>query len=418
MVSQKDIFISYRREDGYLFAHLLAKELSDRGYSVFYDRSDLVAGAPFPEELTLAVTSCQEFLCVVTPMYLNAQKDCVRRIMSEEDWVRKEISLALTAGKRVIPILVGTDATTAFVDLPEDIGDLPSRNFLSYDSNVLIDDLISGLEKGFSEITVKNRAYQKLLQELYQIHDENDNNFNIHVRNMILQYSDDVVESKLIPLIEQGEEPEDICFAAFYAAFTFYRRLGYIYKLHSLVERYGQRFQNYRFSNIAFSQHYSFLFEMEGRNPEQLIQAVRYAQVALEKIPGNSGVLQNFADLITKSFELGVNRNKRQLSVAIDKIQEALRINPNYPKYHCTLGRLLSFQKKYNEAVISIQKAISLENMETKDSFLRTIEYNKHIYEVKLRALKLHMKRMIIGTAGGLALLMVISMILSILLLR
>ncbi len=118
---------------------------------------------------------------------------------------------------------------------------------------------------------------------------------------------------------------------------------------------------------------------------EDLIRAAQAARTATEMITGNAGVLQNYADLITKGFELGVYRDKRHLSEAIACVSHALQINPNYPKYHCTLGRLLSFEGRYKEAVVSIQRAINLENSETKDSFIRIMEYNRHITDIKLR---------------------------------
>lgn len=401
---QKDIFISYRREDGYLFAHVLAKELTERGYSVFFDRADIVVGTPFPKELTKAIEDCNDFISLITPMYLNAQKENVRRVTMEDDWVRREISLALSGGKQILPIIINTDPAQAFDDLPDDIADIASRNFISYDPESVIEEFVSLLEKGFSDITIKNRGYNALLKELSQVSDENDNDFNVKIRNLILNYHEDVIDHKLLPLIENREVEEDVCFAAYYAAFTFYRRLGYVYKIHKLVDRFGQRFMGYRFNNIVLSQHYSFLFELDGRHPEDLHNAIHYAQAAIERIPSNAGVLQNYADLITKSFELGVNRDTKQLDYAIDRIYGALQLNPNYPKYHCTLGRLLSFRGEYSKAVVSIQKAISLENMETKDSFVRIVEYNKHIYEVKLRQMEKKLMRILrIAVCGGVA---------------
>lgn len=388
----KDIFISYRRDDGYLFANLLATKLAELGYSVFYDRDDLVIGEDFPERLHQAILECNEFISLVSPMYFGAVKNDMLRIGDPNDWVHQEIGLALTYNKRVLPIILDADMENA-PPLPEDIGSFFDLNFLTYDRQNTIEEFVATLEKGFSADTVKNRKYNTLLKELYDICDESDNDFNIKIRNFIISRSEDVIESKLLPMIENREENEDVCFAAYYAAFTFYRRMGYAYKIHDLVDRFGQRFNGYRFNSIVLSQHYRLRFELDGNKPEDLIHAAQAARRATEVITGNAGVLQNYADLITRGFELGVYRSKEDLAIAVDCVNRALKINPKYPKYFCTLGRLLSFQGKYKDAVVNIQRAINLENSETKDSFIRIMEYNRHITDIKLRQTEHKMKK-------------------------
>ncbi len=380
----KDIFISYRREDGYLFANMLAEKLSHSGYTVFYDRDDLVVGSDFPERLEQAILECREFISVVSPMYFGAVNNGELRIANPQDWVRYEISLAMAHNKHILPIILNADVQN--VDfLPEDIRNFTNYNFLAYDQQYTIEEFIVTLEKGFSEETKKRKNYSTLIDELYSICDENDNNFNVKIRNFIIHRSENVIEEKLLPMIESREEDENICFAAYYAAFTFYRRMGYAYKIYDLVERFGQRFEGYRFSSIVLSQYHSLRFELEGNDPDDLVLAVKAAKRATEFITENAGVLQNYADLITRGFELGVYSNKDHLEEAITCTRCALQINPQYPKYHCTLGRLLSFKRKYKDAIISIQRAINLENSETKDSFIRIMEYNRHITDIKLR---------------------------------
>lgn len=400
----KDIFISYRRNDGYLFANLLASKLTELGYSVFYDREDLVIGEDFPERLHQAVLECNDFISVVTPMYFGAEQNGALRISDPEDWVHREISLAMKYNKRILPIILDANFPSAD-SLPDDISDFFDFNFLTYDQQNTIEDFIAILEKGFSAESVHNRKYNTLLKELYDISDESDNDFNIKIRNFIICRNENVIESKLLPMIDNREESEDVCFAAYYAAFTFYRRMGYAYKIHSLVERFGQRFEKYRFHNVVLSQHYSLRFELDGNNPEDLILAVQSARKATEVISGNAGVLQNYADLITRGFELGVYRNTEYLQAAITCVNRALQLNPKYPKYHCTLGRLLSFQGKYQEAIVSIQRAINLENSETKDSFLRIMEYNRHIADIKLRQSESKTRKRLRGMTAALIML-------------
>ena len=118
----KDIFISYRRNDGYLLANLLASKLTELGYSVFYDREDLVIGEDFPERLHQAVLECNDFISVVTPMYFGAEQNGALRISDPEDWVHREISLAMKYNKRILPIILDANFPSAD-SLPDDISD-------------------------------------------------------------------------------------------------------------------------------------------------------------------------------------------------------------------------------------------------------------------------------------------------------
>lgn len=413
----KDIFISYRREDGYLFANVLAEKLTSLGYTVFYDREDLVVGSDFPERLQQAIMECRDFISIVSPMYLGAVKNGKLRIHDPQDWVRHEIRIAMANDKRILPIMLNADICDA-ASLPEDIWNFVNINSLTYDQQDTIEEFITTLEKGFSEETVKRKKYNTLIDELYSICDESDNNFNVKIRNFIIRHSESVIEEKLLPMIEKREEDENVCFAAYYAAFTFYRRMGYAYKIHNLVERFGHRFEGYRFSSIVLSQHYSLRFELEGNNPNDLILAAQAAKKATESITENAGVLQNYADLITRGFELGVYRDKNQLAEAINCIRRALQINSKYPKYHCTLGRLLSFKGKYKEAIISIQRAINLENSETKDSFLRIMEYNMHITDIKLRQAENKIKKQLQAVTIAIGVLIIAFFILLVIIWR
>jgi len=413
----KDIFISYRREDGYLFANVLAEKLTSLGYTVFYDREDLVVGSDFPERLQQAIMECRDFISIVSPMYLGAVKNGKLRIHDPQDWVRHEIRIAMANDKRILPIMLNADICDA-ASLPEDIWNFVNINSLTYDQQDTIEEFITTLEKGFSEETVKRKKYNTLIDELYSICDESDNNFNVKIRNFIIRHSESVIEEKLLPMIEKREENENVCFAAYYAAFTFYRRMGYAYKIHNLVERFGHRFEGYRFSSIVLSQHYSLRFELEGNNPNDLILAAQAAKKATESITENAGVLQNYADLITRGFELGVYRDKNQLAEAINCIRRALQINSKYPKYHCTLGRLLSFKGKYKEAIISIQRAINLENSETKDSFLRIMEYNMHITDIKLRQAENKIKKQLQAVTIAIGVLIIAFFILLVIIWR
>jgi hypothetical protein len=104
-----DIFISYRRQDcpaamGRLADRLLAEFGADR---VFLDVGDIVPGADFVQTLERALAGATVVLALVGPHWLQvAGSDGRRRLDDPQDFVRREIELALAHGKPVIPVLL------------------------------------------------------------------------------------------------------------------------------------------------------------------------------------------------------------------------------------------------------------------------------------------------------------------------
>ncbi len=91
-----DIFISYRREDGFDYARLLHKVLEINGYNVFLDSKNLNEGNFF-EQIKDAINEAPVFMMILSPGYCG-------RCHDEKDWVRQEIMLAINLNKYIIPV--------------------------------------------------------------------------------------------------------------------------------------------------------------------------------------------------------------------------------------------------------------------------------------------------------------------------
>src|SRR5215468_8546073 len=127
------VFINYRGEDSDTAAALIDRELTARLGSdrVFLDSRSIPAGTDFAEELLGRLRACSVLVVVIGPRWLTLTNEAgQRRIDDPGDWIRREITEALTCGLRVIPVLTGDAALPAEADLPADIAGLSRRQYL------------------------------------------------------------------------------------------------------------------------------------------------------------------------------------------------------------------------------------------------------------------------------------------------
>ncbi len=106
-----DVFISYRREDGWESAKHLRDVLVAKGYSVFFDIDSLKNGN-FNDAILDYIRNCKDFIIILSPR-------CLNRCVNEGDWVRKELACALDNKKNIIPVMYENFSFPN--DLPKDI---------------------------------------------------------------------------------------------------------------------------------------------------------------------------------------------------------------------------------------------------------------------------------------------------------
>lgn len=94
--SKYDIFISYRRDGGAQYARILQLMLIQRGYKVFLDYDELRDGT-FSDRIKAAIKAAPVFMPVLST-------GSMARCANEDDWVGKEILLAVQEGKHFVPI--------------------------------------------------------------------------------------------------------------------------------------------------------------------------------------------------------------------------------------------------------------------------------------------------------------------------
>jgi hypothetical protein len=91
------VFVSYRREGGFILAKYIRDYLHAAGYDVFMDVQSLGAGEF--EQTTLAEVAARDyFLLVLT-------SESLERMILQNDWLRKELMQAVKSRRTVVPVL-------------------------------------------------------------------------------------------------------------------------------------------------------------------------------------------------------------------------------------------------------------------------------------------------------------------------
>ncbi len=111
MPKSYDIFISYRRQGGAQYARILQLMLIQRGYEVFLDYDELTDGI-FGNHIREAILNSSVFMLILS-------EGAMDRCVNEDDWVRQEISLAVSEGKHIIPV----EPDGAFKGMPDEVPD-------------------------------------------------------------------------------------------------------------------------------------------------------------------------------------------------------------------------------------------------------------------------------------------------------
>jgi CHASE2 domain-containing sensor protein len=125
-------FISYRRLQTSFAANVLRAELVHRFDSgaVFLDQSHLRAGQEWPEEIRQALVGSSVVLLLIGPGWVDVRDGLTdqRRLDDPDDWVRREVELALACPDvMLVPVLVDGGTVPAEEDLPPGLAGLTRR---------------------------------------------------------------------------------------------------------------------------------------------------------------------------------------------------------------------------------------------------------------------------------------------------
>ncbi len=138
------IFINYRKDDTRWNALALYNELQkyfDKD-QIFKDFNTILPGDDFVFSIENALRKCDVLLVVIGANWLNMKDESgKRRLDDPDDFVRLEVSTALSRNIQVIPVLIDNTPMPKAADLPENMRLLYRRQFVEIDNTRFEDDV-------------------------------------------------------------------------------------------------------------------------------------------------------------------------------------------------------------------------------------------------------------------------------------
>lgn len=141
-----DTFISYRRDGGSEYAGATYDYLVLKGFVPFYDRIGMENGR-FDEQIRLNLINCENYILILS-------KNALERTKNDDDWIRKEISLAIDNN---LNILVLVEEGFVFPKyLPQDIENITKYQQYPFKFNS-INSVLKEIEP---KLLKKNNAFE------------------------------------------------------------------------------------------------------------------------------------------------------------------------------------------------------------------------------------------------------------------
>lgn len=198
---------------------------------------------------------------------------------------------------------------------------------------------------------------------------------------------------------------EKVTFAAFCIRIGQFRRNQDRTRENELMTKYRERFDHHPFFN--------HLLLMCLLDQDPVAKAKRVLELADDNtrtMPSNAGVHHALAIAVADIFEAteltpDQRPDAKWLERGVDASQVALELDPKYPKFHCTAGRLLALQEKYKEALKEISVAIDTENSKQSDYALRIGNYRMYYQRIQEKRHSVAMRQEVqkqLQTARGL----------------
>jgi len=128
------IVVSYRRNDTKWLTHRICEHLENRfGVgNVFLDIDNIPIGHDYRDHIRQTLDSCDILVAIVGPKWL--ERDDSGDLDNDADWVRLEISTALTRKIPVVPLLIDGTKMPKVKQLPEELSEFAYKQAGTFNS--------------------------------------------------------------------------------------------------------------------------------------------------------------------------------------------------------------------------------------------------------------------------------------------
>lgn len=164
------VFINYRRSDSINEAGRLNNDLENafgEGF-VFQDLEDIDSGTKWMDKLLQAGKNAKVILAVIGPDWLQKMDNQKSRLFDRNDWVRKELELAIQQNKKIIPVLVNGAKIPNRNEIPKSLHALFNYQKLDIRTDKWNHDMVL-LKKSVAKLTGVKPLNQNRLKKIIRI---------------------------------------------------------------------------------------------------------------------------------------------------------------------------------------------------------------------------------------------------------
>jgi len=233
-----------------------------------------------------------------------------------------------------------------------------------------------------------------LEEKLAALNNPRDIYYTSKIREIIFGDTEFNIPEDYLLIVDNGHNNTELRFSAFYCLFTQFRRFEQRYFLFELVEKYMNLFDEEKYKylcEIIWSQYYKFKF-MDTAHKDMYKNALEHAKKAIAcyaTLSDNIGCFNNYADIVLDAHIYKDIVSKEDVAEALKYVNHSIyiqeterKLSPN-PQYYYRKAKLLSIQKKYDEAKKMIAYAISYSKPDDRDALIRIANYHNTQLEIE-----------------------------------
>ncbi|MDG5787992.1 hypothetical protein QA612_10875 [Evansella sp. AB-P1] len=234
--------------------------------------------------------------------------------------------------------------------------------------------------------SIVNNQYEGLLLFLKELPHYTDRKFETNIATLAAA-SDQRLLQKLDEIKENDDIDDDLHFTLFVVKATFFRR----HKDHTMFLQYVDKYKDIYYDNPLFLHILSMAHKTVSWDKDTLLDAIEYSRKAVnfKEVENHVGILHNFSENVVialeEEFPFDTIFTKSLVEQGYKIMKKIVQLDPDYPKFQCTMGRWMAiYKKEYNLAKRYIESAIDKESSQSIDYSLRIGDYQRFLLKTEV----------------------------------